>query len=603
MTEGTSTGYYQVARLLAGRYRLVSFIARGGMAEVWEGHDELLARSVAVKLPLTHLSGQAGFTERFRREAVAAARLSHPNVVAVYDIGEDGDDSFIVMERVYGYTLRQVLDGRHGLDVPSSVAVAFQVASALDFAHRHGVIHRDVKPANILITADNTVKVADFGIAKAAIGPDATQTSVTLGTARYISPEQAEGHVPDGRSDLYSLGVVLYEMLCGQPPFQADNEVALAIKHIRTDAAPVAELCQGVPPWLEKVVAQCLAKRPSDRLSGAGEFAAVLSEQAAASSLWATSPSGPGPQVVPSAELFAHLPKLAPLEPNYLMGTTAATAFGSNVSATTGGNEPGQSTSGPSGWDSTGMVGLPSARGGSDPTTALSDAVGLSGVVGTSFAPGEVTSTTNGRVRNRRSSGRAGEAHRRRWVPSVVGAISALAVVTVAILGFTLMASSGGGPTAPPTAPAPAPSTTLTISSAIPFDTAVGADMSRERAGITNIFDGNPDTFWVTQTYASRNFGNLAEGVGVVLNLSSTHKLAKLVVDTPTPGWNASVYVAGSPQATLAAWGRPLDTMSGVGSVATFDLHATTGSSILVWITLLSPNDLVKIAEVHLSGT
>lgn len=259
-------------RWLAGRYRLVRLLARGGMAEVWEGHDDLLDRDVAVKVPLAHLSDQPAFEERFRREAVAAARLSHPNVVAVHDTGEDGGSSFIVMELVRGPSLRRVLDKRGSLGVDQSVAVADQVAAALGFAHRFGVVHRDVKPGNILVERDGLVKVVDFGIAKAVQDADLTGTGLTLGTARYLSPEQVDGRPVDGRSDLYALGAVLYEMLCGKPPFVADSALVVALQHLRQAPEPLSGLRQEIPSWLEAVVLRSLEKRPEDRFASAEDL-------------------------------------------------------------------------------------------------------------------------------------------------------------------------------------------------------------------------------------------------------------------------------------------------------------------------------------------
>ncbi|HWC38693.1 MAG TPA: protein kinase, partial [Acidimicrobiales bacterium] len=276
MSERADTERHRRSRILAGRYRLVEFIARGGMAEVWEGHDGLLARRVAVKLPHPHLGRQEAFRRRFRREAVAAARLSHPNVVAIFDTGTDDEDNFIVMELVDGPSVRELLVPDRPLPVDRAVSVANQVARALAYAHRQGVVHRDIKPANILIGRDEMVKVADFGIAKAALGDDNTQTGTALGTARYLAPEQVEGGLADGRSDIYSLGVVLYEMVCGRPPFQADNELALALQHMRADPPPPRSLSPLVPPWLEGVVLTALAKSPEDRFASANSLCDAL---------------------------------------------------------------------------------------------------------------------------------------------------------------------------------------------------------------------------------------------------------------------------------------------------------------------------------------
>jgi serine/threonine-protein kinase len=267
--------------MLSGRYRLDRLIARGGMAEVWEGHDSVLARPVAIKVLHSHLAADADFQERFRREAIAAAKLSHPNVVSTYDAGTEGDRSFIVMELIRGETLRQAL-GRGPLPVERAVDVAVQVAAALDHAHQANLVHRDIKPGNILLcedqTGDDRVKVADFGIAKAAAGAshDLTLTGAIVGTAKYLSPEQVEGREPDPRSDLYSLGVVLYEMLCGSPPFTADTELATALLHVRGEAESPRRLRAGIPRRLEAVTLKALAKDPGERWTTALEMGDAL---------------------------------------------------------------------------------------------------------------------------------------------------------------------------------------------------------------------------------------------------------------------------------------------------------------------------------------
>ena len=275
-------------RVLGGRYRLVRSIARGGMAEVWEAHDEVLGRQVAVKVLYRHLAADESFLARFRREAIAAARLAHPNVVATYDTGVDDDVAWIVMELVDGRTLREELAERGALNPARVVHIATQVADALDYAHRSGVIHRDVKPGNILLAEDDRVKVADFGIAKAAmeaaqdasgggVAPsDLTQSGAIVGTAKYLSPEQVNGEPVDGRSDVYALGVVIYEMLCGRPPFSGETEVALALQHL--SAAPVAprQVRAGIPRSLEALVLRAMAKSPAQRFPSAGELHTAL---------------------------------------------------------------------------------------------------------------------------------------------------------------------------------------------------------------------------------------------------------------------------------------------------------------------------------------
>jgi serine/threonine protein kinase len=273
-------------RVLAGRYRLRRPIARGGMAEVWEATDDILGRPVAVKVLLPQLAVDQSFLERFRREAIAAARLAHPNVVATFDTGVDDGVAYIVMELVHGRTLHQVLAAQGALNPHRAVRIAVQVAAALDYAHQHGVVHRDVKPANILINEDERVKVADFGIAKAAAAPgsegkpwasqDLTQSGAVVGTAKYLSPEQVNGEAVDGRADIYALGIVLYEMLCGRPPFDGESDVAVALQH--TSATPLGprQIRAGIPRSLELVVLKCLAKSPNDRYASAADLQSAL---------------------------------------------------------------------------------------------------------------------------------------------------------------------------------------------------------------------------------------------------------------------------------------------------------------------------------------
>ena len=271
-------------RLLHGRYRLVAPLARGGMAQVWEGVDDVLTRPIAVKLLHPYLAADEAFEERFRREAISAARLAHPNVVATFDTGEDEDTAFIVMELVRGRTLRQELVDRDGV-LPAWLArdIGVQVAEALHHAHEAGILHRDVKPANILVCeaepgAPPQVKVADFGIARAAAqdGADLTQPGALLGTAKYLSPEQVEGGEPTPRSDVYALGVVLYEALTGRPPFVADTEVATAMAHVHSEPLRPRQVRAGIPRSLEAVVCKAMAKDPSERYGSAAELAGAL---------------------------------------------------------------------------------------------------------------------------------------------------------------------------------------------------------------------------------------------------------------------------------------------------------------------------------------
>jgi serine/threonine-protein kinase len=262
--------------ILAGRYRLVRLIDRGGMAEVWEGKDEILDRPVAVKVLHPRLAGDDEFQERFRLEAVAAARLAHPNVVATFDTGLDGGVAYIVMELLAGRTLREVLREEGPLPVAKAVAIAAAVADALHYAHQAGIVHRDVKPGNVLIGHDGRVKVVDFGIAKAATDQDLTEAGTLLGTAKYLAPEQVAGQPQDRRADVYGLGVVLYEMLCGRPPFSGDTDMAVAFQHAHAEPPKLRQLRPEIPRRLEGVVLKAIAKAPENRFATAADLRSAL---------------------------------------------------------------------------------------------------------------------------------------------------------------------------------------------------------------------------------------------------------------------------------------------------------------------------------------
>jgi eukaryotic-like serine/threonine-protein kinase len=261
---------------LGGRYRLVSRIASGGMGTVWRAVDVVLDRPVAVKTLSEALGEDAKFVERFRREARAAAGLSHPNVASVYDYGEDGSTPFIVMELLDGETLAGRM-ARSGRIPPAEAAgIAARVAAALQAAHDAGVVHRDVKPGNVMLTRSGGVKVMDFGIAATAWAAPLTATGTTMGTASYLSPEQASGERATPASDVYSLGCVLYEMLTGQAPFPGETPVAVATAHVQSRVVPVRQLAPQVPPSLAAACERALEKDPASRPPSAGAFASML---------------------------------------------------------------------------------------------------------------------------------------------------------------------------------------------------------------------------------------------------------------------------------------------------------------------------------------
>jgi serine/threonine protein kinase len=269
------------ARTLGGRYQVGELLGYGGMAEVHKGRDLRLGRDVAVKMLRTDLARDATFQERFRREAQNSAALNHPAIVAVYDTGEEisaaGEKQpFIVMEFVNGRTLKEVLAAEQRLQPRRALEIIADICAALEFSHRHGIIHRDIKPGNVMLTQNGQVKVMDFGIARAlASGATTmTQTSAVIGTAQYLSPEQARGESVDARSDVYAAGCVLFELLCGHPPFVGDSPVSVAYQHVREDPKAPSDINHDVPPDVDAIVLKALAKNPLNRYQSAQEMRA-----------------------------------------------------------------------------------------------------------------------------------------------------------------------------------------------------------------------------------------------------------------------------------------------------------------------------------------
>ena len=262
-----------IQRILARRYELQELIGGGGMADVYKAQDKLLDRAVAVKILHQQYANDAEFVEKFRREATAAAKLAHPNIVNIYDVGEDGGSQYIVMEYVSGPTLKEVIQQKGCLEPIEAVRIAKEIASALESAHRNNLVHCDIKPHNILVMPDGHIKVTDFGIARAVSASTMTYSGSVMGSVHYFSPEQAKGTVITTKSDVYSLGVVLYEMLTGQLPFNGETSVSIALKHLQEEPVPIRQLNPSIPPVLEAIVQKAMSKDPADRSSSTELYA------------------------------------------------------------------------------------------------------------------------------------------------------------------------------------------------------------------------------------------------------------------------------------------------------------------------------------------
>ncbi|MFN3218111.1 MAG: protein kinase domain-containing protein [Acidimicrobiales bacterium] len=545
-------------RVLAGRYELQRHVASGGMASVWEATDRVLGRQVAVKVLHPHLAADPAFLERFRAEGRSAARLSHAAVVAIYDTVSEPGCEAIVMELVEGQTLRSFLDTNGPLAFGDAVAVVDQVAGALEAAHDAGIVHRDVKPGNILLCADRRVKVTDFGIAKAAADPAAHQTSadhttdgVVLGTAKYLAPEQVAGQAVDGRADLYSLGVVLYETLTGTVPFDGDTPAATALARLERDAPPITSRRAGIPPGLVVVVDTALARDPADRFASA----AVMRTSLAAALV------PPPPPVV---------------DPTMVLTDVDRAAVGQH--------EPAPAA--------------PEPRRAPDPVV-VGERDTLRGLLVGAVVVGAFVlgitlfaATTIGR-----------DLYDRAW-----------STVT-----DTIVNDRGSGPAqAPPAAAEPgevgepvapvadavadSPADGISIVSVADFDPEGDGREHPDRT--PRAADGAPGTFWHSERYDSRQFGNLKSGVGLVVALDGTRPVNRLEVVSPTRGWAGRVFVSDGAAAELGGWGQPVDGRVGVDGTVRFDLRGVVGSHLLVWFTDLGdelPRPRIEIAELTVS--
>src|SRR4051812_17961355 len=300
--------------ILGGRYRLLDVLGDGGMARVFRAQDERLHRIVAVKILHQQYLGQPEFVRRFEQEAQLAAGLAHPTIVAIYDLGRDDDTYYSVMEYVAGSSLKEVIAREGWLPLDRAIPLMRQLGHALDFAHGHGVIHRDIKPENILLTPADQVKVSDFGIARALTSPGQTATGIVLGSVSYFSPEQAQGQPATAESDLYSSGIVLYEMLTGRVPFAAANPLAMAMQHITQQPTPPRVLVPTLPAAVDGVVLKALHKDPRGRFHSGAALADALAAAALAPPLQPAPGAGysrpavsPGPH--PRAARAGHVPR------------------------------------------------------------------------------------------------------------------------------------------------------------------------------------------------------------------------------------------------------------------------------------------------------
>ena len=540
---------------VAGRYRLVRPIARGGMAEVWRAHDETLDRDVAIKMLHAHLANDDDFVARFRREAVAVANLSHPNVVTVYDTGVetstiDGHHrrrAYIVMELLRGGTLRALMNvpATERLSQNEAALIAIEVGEGIGYAHRQGVIHRDVKPGNIFVEPGQhrvgRVRVVDFGIAK-GVGSnrpdeDLTQIGAILGTAKYVSPEQVEGKAVDARSDVYSLGIVLYEMTTGRVPFAGANDMATALEHVRSPLPLPRFARANVHPELEKVIVRALMKAPSDRYANAAEFVRALRKL----------PSNLDAYVAPAVVDDAR-----PAVTRTPADRTPARGIGSSTT-----DRPPTPKS-------------PAAKRGSSPTS--------------SAQPTGKSPRASGRGPASSGANRSGLRKLLTVLIPIVG------VASGSLVGITL-ADRGGA-------------AVIAYRAVATFEVNPDGEHDNE---LKFLNDGDSTTSWSTETNGSRDFNGRKPGVGVVLVFEKPQLVRSLQLTSLRQGWNAQVFVSDRPSDTLAGWGDPRGQATDIASGrSTVSIDPTTGTYVMLWITDLGPKTgsfaQVKIADLALYG-
>lgn len=542
------------------------------MAAVWEADDTVLGRSVAVKILHPHLAGDPEFVDRFRDEAKAAARLSHPSIVAIYDTASEEDLEAIVMELIDGITLRQYFDDFGMLTIDDAADLARQVAGALEAAHAARLVHRDIKPGNILLCPDRRIKVTDFGIAKALEGADRTTSGTLLGTAKYLAPEQVEGTPVDERADIYSLGIVLFEALTGQAPFHAETDSATALARLRLDPPLVRASNPAVPAALERVVLSAMARDRNRRFPSAAAFSDAL-----AAALDST-------DITPDVDLMvaAEIP------------TADVTTTG--------------------------------------PVPTMSDVTTAKPPPTTSSAAESVARRKPAHVKHRRRGGWLVMAVMVGCLALGLGLILATGAgrdfadrVVDAVRGSSrddteaLEATDpiAPAPANPQTAPPPQeaevdrPPQDLskvpvvvgpTIKQVIDFDP-LGDGKERPDL-IAFAADANAATAWTSESYTNRTMGNLKEGVGIIVILDGEDTLSSLTVTSPTQGWAGRVFAADEPAADLAQWGDALDARSGISGSVEFDLHKVRAGAILLWVTDLgdAPSKVrIEVLEVTVS--
>lgn len=603
--------------MLAGRYRLSRLLASGGMAQVWEAHDRTLGRDVAVKMLHPHLAEDAVFVERFHQEGVAAGGLGHPSIVAVFDVCSDDDREAIVMELVRGQSLRQYLNRVPTADPATIMPWGRQIAEALDRAHRAGIIHRDIKPANILIADDTLVKLTDFGIAKASASADLTEAGMMMGTAKYLAPEQVAGDEVDGRADLYSLGVVLYEALCGRVPFLADSDTATALQRLQHDPIAPRRLRPQLHPSVEAVLLRLLARFPEDRYASALEAADALAQ--CDTRLGATHPTGENEPVIVLGTADGAGPNASLVGAAGLAPPPAAPPPLPRTSATNA--PPASPTPTPHK--------RPERPASPTPTATRSAAGPAAGTRGGRPAPEPQPAPAPAPAAAEDDlvvidDEAVGEFRDPMQIAGYV-VVAAVVLLSLGVAGALFGRSAAGGSLADQigdlfgddsdsagddgSSNDRPGAVQLPITSAATFDPPPGDGKEIDRQ-VNNAFDEDPNSYWRTERYTGGvGLGTTGKpGVGLILDLGEPAALERIEIDSTRPGWDVEIYLADEVGATLASWGERVGERSEVRASDRIGLDDTEARYVLVWITELSdtPSEdgrfLAEISEVRVYG-
>jgi serine/threonine protein kinase len=520
-----------IGETLSGRFRIERLLGRGGMSSVWQAYDEELGRPVAIKLLHTRRLESADSVDRFEREARTLALLAHPGIVTVIDRGETDGRPFIVCELVDGRDLHERISLEGRLPIAEALAIAVQVAGALAYAHERGVVHRDVKPHNVLLTADGHAKLTDFGIARVEDAPGLTNPGRVLGTGDYVAPEQAQGRPLDGRADIYALGALLYHCLTSVPPYRGASFVEIAEQHLRAPVPSVQGRRPEVSDGVEAIVSQALAKRPDDRFANVGAMGSALEAELLA----LTRDDGSETAEVPLVTTALEVAEPSEVENGRILqgepddeSELPPRLYGRRL------------------WP----IGLL--------VLVLAVGIGWAAYLGSSLSDGNSAASTS--------------------TPRSTATTTPGTTATTATTAAT--AATG------------AVVTGLTATSYDP--TGDGGDGSEHPADTANVLDGNPATIWRTDTYrGSPEFNGRKPGVGLILTAATTVAAAALHLQAGIGDWTGRVYTAPgtSPPASIAGWTPVSEPFS--ARTVPMDVPLTGGPSrlYLIWITKLAPTE------------